>query len=1286
MAETDRIEKKHKKVKAKEAAVQQKDEASISFYLHASLFLFFLTSYTFLLFLYENKYPLILNNEILPEVLFACFGLLIFSFLSLFVLSFWRFLARVFIAAVAGGAVAYILGLLYPFNIGNYFAHYFSFLPQNILMYAAENGNQIIAITTGIAFFIVLNIFKGGSMAFLSLPVLVALFMLLNTASKQTIPETVQTSAVSKNDEDKTENLIYLILADHAGYPTSVEAWQFLNSKSLNPVDLPFNPTFVPAFYQTNKFTFYPSAYLRYMDKYRNVGSVLNPSLKEIGNDLFNRDDAAYYVSSEDAQVYTTRNDLFKELKKRGYRLNVYQTYPFDFCKGDDAKNVDVCQTYPAPLGALYQTNMTTASRLMLLVGHWLYSTPFGKNTAHFIYDKLKNTVNLSNIPFLGNPLSASLSVGQPLVLSHLRKDVLAAKGKNAFFAHLNLPHYPYVYDQNCQLKQDPMSWRSFAPYTDKKEINGELKRWEDYNQQLFCTYGQINYLIKELETAGLMDKTTIVIHGDKGAGIQKEVFDDTELTRVDKAINRFKNNMITVFGIYKPQNKKAEVNKTSCDIGTLISSQLLGKSETTCQPPDLSMFTQEEQEKSFAWLSAPIPDNYFPTTGFEPLYNTWLEKGGQAYMALLDERLKQMKKTQQEASKISFVAPPAFSEKKPEQKDETPEPDTEKTTDFVPVPQEQLSDQPQDKTAEESDPATAEQPEKSDQTAKEPTADPEQTDKETDKEKEPEQTEPDQKKETLDFIADDFGELPQPIVLPEIDSTVEEKWKTTDIKEGQKTTLELVPEEVNAAEETKQEKSEQPASVALPEQPASESEHPVPLPSPAPTVAVLPLPELEPVDQAVLPAASTDQPKAELPPLEAVEVPELTPIADAEALPAPATPETVKQAPEKETESAAQNLTEIKPTNEEAEAEAKAKAEAEAKAKAEAEAKAKAEAEAKAKAETEEKAKAEAEAKAKAEAEAKAKAEAEAKAKAEAEAKAKAETEEKAKAEAEAKAKAETEEKAKAEAEAKAKAEAEAKAKAEAEAKAKAEAEAKAKAEAEAKAKAEAEAKAKAEAEAKAKAKAEAEAKAKAEAEEESLKKAPPPPANADQLDIIKETVTERVNADGDVETYIFIERKPNPNRFKKKPVTERVLQQNLQHLPAEESEKQQMPAPAAVPVQEDSSEELIREPAPAKQAAVPVQEDSSDGLIREPAPAKQAAAPVQEDSSDELIREPAPAKQVAAPVQEDSSDELIREPAPAKQVAVPVQEDSSDELIREPAPAASTIKTAPIERILED
>ena len=37
MAETDRIEKKHQKAKAKEAAIQQKNEASVSFYLQMIL-------------------------------------------------------------------------------------------------------------------------------------------------------------------------------------------------------------------------------------------------------------------------------------------------------------------------------------------------------------------------------------------------------------------------------------------------------------------------------------------------------------------------------------------------------------------------------------------------------------------------------------------------------------------------------------------------------------------------------------------------------------------------------------------------------------------------------------------------------------------------------------------------------------------------------------------------------------------------------------------------------------------------------------------------------------------------------------------------------------------------------------------------------------------------------------------------------------------------------------------------------------------------------------------------
>ncbi|MBR4126631.1 MAG: oligosaccharide repeat unit polymerase [Alphaproteobacteria bacterium] len=1011
MAETEQIEKKSNESKIRKAA--QKDESSFSFYLHASLFLFFLTAYAFALFLYKNKYPLILNNEILPEVLFAFFGLLVFSFGSLFLLSFWRFLARVFIAAAAGGVVAYILGLIFPFNVGNYFSHFLPFLPRNILMFVAANGNMIVAGVSGFLFFILLNLFKGGAMALLSLPILIALFFLLNTASKQTLPEIFQKPEITETGkEEKTENLIYLILADHTGYAASAESWQTLNAKDINPVTLPLSPVFVHSFYQQNNFTFYPAAYMRYQNKYRNIGSILNPSLTEIEEDLFTGNDAVYYVSSDDVMTSITRNDLFKIWKENGYKLHVYQSYPFDFCKGAGKNEISSCVTYPAPLGALYQTEMTTANKLLLLTGHWLYSTPFGKQAAEYVYNKIKGKANIASLPLLGNPMSKSLPVGQPLVLSHLRQDVLNAAGKNVFFAHIDLPHYPYVYDQNCRLKTNPSAWRSYAPYTDKKEPNGELKRWEDYNRQLFCTYAQINYLLKDLEKAKLSDKTTLVIHGDKGADIRKEKTEENELTRVERIVNRFKNNMTTVFAIRPPENK-AKIDFTPCDVATLVDRLVLGHTDASCQPASPASSTQEEQDKIAMWLSSPINEDYLNSGSFDSLYAAWLENGGQAHMTSLDERLKQ-EKADADSAKISFVAPPAFMDASLH-----PEPAVkEKTTEFVPVPEESGVSGEAANILPEENPAKEEIAEKPDGVIKPEKAAPPPIEQLLPPEAPVIAADPDKKEiqtdaglPALDIIVDDFGKVPETIKLPETDA--EEKWKSTDIQEGRQTSLELLPQQAVEA-----------VSAGLNEPPAAEPEPPAPQSAPVAEVEVLPL--------------TVEQPAAE------------------------------------------QNVSTEEPINSpevaaEEEAEAKARAEEEARAKMEAEIRAKAEAEARAKMEAEIRAKAEAEARAKMEAEIRAKAEAEARAKIEAEIKAAQEAQEKAKAEEEARKKAE---------------------------------------------------------------------------EEERRRRTPPPPANADELDIVTETQIERVSDDGEVETFIYLERKPNPNRFKNKPPKEeRELPADLNH-----------------------------------------------------------------------------------------------------------------------------------------
>ena len=1028
MEETDRIEENHNEAKAKEAERKRKNEASFTFFMHGALFVFFLTAFTFLLFLYVNKYPLILNNEILPEVLFACFGLLVFSFVSLFLLSFCRFLARVYIALIAGGALACILGQVLPYNIGNYAAHYLSFLPRDLLMILANHGNQAVAIAGSVLFLILLQICKGGAMAFLSLPALVGLFLLMNTAAKRQVPEIVGTApadfARTVDGKEKTQNLIYLILANHTGYGIAAESWQNLHDRTADAQNMPLSPKFVPAFYHSNKFLFHPTVYLRYRDKYRNIGTALNPTLTEIGDDLFNRDDSAYYIGSTDTRAFTTRNDLFAKLKERGYRLNVYQTYPFDFCKGAGKGTVDFCETYPAPLGALYQADLSTTTKLMLMFGHWLYSMPIGQQFADFAYKKLKGSFDPSSVPFVGNPLSRSLPLGQPTVLSRLRKDVLAAKGKNVFFAHINLPHYPYVYDENCRLKKDPMTWRSYAPYTEKKEINGEQKRWEDYNRQLLCTYGQLEYLIKDLENAKLADKTTIVVHGDKGAGIQKEKADDIVMQRVDKTLSQFKNNMTTTFAVFKPQNKKAQTDAKPCDLGTLIARDVLGDENAVCQSPDFTNFTPEEREKVESWLNTPVAENYMKTDGFDGYYAGWRENGGDAFMATLDERLTLADKKSDKDARIGFVAPPNFTNaatKKtgvaPLKKDEAP--------DFFPVPPPETNDATPPAVAE---PASDAPEQKDDTVVETPVAD----------------------KNAVDIIVDDFGATPAPMTLPATDA--EEKWKTTDIKAGRETTLEKVPDEILNADTTA------PDDVQAPPPPES---------APTPDVAITELPPPPPAEQLqdVPPPAPPAEQLPDVPPPAPMEqLPDVPPPAPAEQLPdVPPPPATVDE--------------ETAPIKAQTEEETRARIE-------------------------------------KAEAERKAREEAEAKAKAEAEEKARLAAERKAKTEAEIRAREEERRKIREAEEAQARAEAEAKAEIEAEEKAKRDAELKAKAEEEARAKAE------------------AERKAREEAEKRTKEL-----FDVDRLDITRETVTERLNDDGEVETFIYIERKPNPNRFNKKP-----------------------------------------------------------------------------------------------------------------------------------------------------
>ena len=775
--ENEQAENQEKKgKKGKEKTPAPKDESSIAFFLNSSLFVFFVTAWAFVRFLYSNRYPLVLNNEVLPEVIAVFAGLLVFSFLVMFLLSPVRFLARVFLSFVAGASAAYLLGVYSPYNVGEYIASFLGFLPHQAVLSIAANGNLIVGVLVGFAFFAAVNIIRGGAMALLSLPALCALFYMFNASAQQRIPLSVEKKAALAQVEEgkggENQNLVYLMLADHAGYAYAREKWA---AKAGDKDADDKTPYFVNDFYQDNGFAFYPHVYSRFPDRYRSVASVLNPSKKEIKGEMFGRGTGTYYSSSEDARVTFSENELFKKLKEAGYNLNVYQSHPFNFCDGAESGGISGCFTYPAPIGALHGTDLSLTSKVALLVGHWLNSSPLGRGLVDAVRGKLiDHHVKISDFPIIGVPYVNSTPVGQADLLMQLREDLKKAQGKNVFFAHLALPHYPYVYDRFCRLKKDPRLWRINKPYAGVSEPKEEERRWDQYNQQLFCTYAQLNAAIRDWEASGDLKNTKIVIHGDKGAGIVPSAKDIQLASKLDQAMERMKRNSSTVFAVYPSASKKAEVKASPCDLGSLVKMYVLGEKPSACVLPELNNPDADEKAKLEKWLASPVAGiDFKPKEKYSETYAKWLESGGQSFLSATDLRRRRLKGEDMPAA-VRFVEPPEKSATKDDGSDKAPETQNIKT-EIVPVPAENA-----EKTAVDTDVAGA----------NEESGEPAGLDNALIAEEEEfsgaEMPEPDVSgnvSETEEILIEEEAEAtPEPIALPDLDvGQGQNKWKLLD-------------------------------------------------------------------------------------------------------------------------------------------------------------------------------------------------------------------------------------------------------------------------------------------------------------------------------------------------------------------------------------------------------------------------------------------------------------------------------------------------------------------------
>ena len=660
----ERREKNRKKIQ-KKAQVKKADDASMAFFLQAVLYSSFLSVVTFLLFLHENEYPLIIDNNILPEVVACCGVLFAISVVMTLVSSVHRLVLNLFLSVLTGLAAAYILGVLFPVNFGEALLHHLPDFSAGFSAFLAKNGNMLAGVAASVLMFFLLWTYKSGFLGLCTLPLLCAAIYLMNAGASRPLPDIATAKPVTAEEENapaKPSNIVYLLLTDHAGYDYSLLKWQ----KETRQKGDGLVPFFVADFYKENNFDFYPKAHTRHLQRYKNIGGLVNPKSTELPDDLFAYADSVHYKGDEDARVILTKNDLFKHFKDDGYRITVYQSHPVDFCKSADGP-VDKCVSYPAPLGFIYNAPMATADKAILLAGEWLNSAPLTKEILTFARKKLVDRRMISaQTLFLGNPVSKALPLGQQEILTRLKNDVLTASGKNVFFAHIALPYEPYMYDASCKLIPQPEKWTLASPSDARLDSKGEKNRWKQYVAQTNCLYGHLNTFMEALKKADVLKNTKIVITSDKGADIGEDAYALRNMSPFDRNMAEIKKNVSTIFAVYDPDLKNPERHADACDTATLTGRYLLGDKDAVCQDTDLKAkrLADNEIREVQMYLTQPAADpRYNDPSDLKKWYADWLANGGEALTAALDEEYKQTEiRESNKKGNVKFIAPQEFS------------------------------------------------------------------------------------------------------------------------------------------------------------------------------------------------------------------------------------------------------------------------------------------------------------------------------------------------------------------------------------------------------------------------------------------------------------------------------------------------------------------------------------------------------------------------------------------------------------------------------------------------
>ena len=252
------------------------------------------------------------------------------------------------------------------------------------------------------------------------------------------------------------------------------------------------------AFYLRRRFAVYGRAYSQHMHTVNAIPAVLNYGTKLAAN-----------ATPQGAIIGQTTH--LGKLVDDGYKLTIFQSDFADFCTGSAYSE---CVTYnSSSLRPTLDLGLSTAGRTKLIALKFLSLSQIS-NLLIGPWDLLALRLRRSGIDapvIIPTEDSRSSSVGSLRALADLSARLREAKPGDAIFAHLLLPHYPYVVASDCT-ELPFKDWRRRFGFWPAEE------RLQGYLGQMRCVTSKVDKLLQSFAKSPAGPNSIVIVHGDHGS------------------------------------------------------------------------------------------------------------------------------------------------------------------------------------------------------------------------------------------------------------------------------------------------------------------------------------------------------------------------------------------------------------------------------------------------------------------------------------------------------------------------------------------------------------------------------------------------------------------------------------------------------------------------------------------------------------------------------------------------------------------------------------------------